>query len=136
NIGILTLSSDTLRAETRARCPTQSTIRRSRLAARSRCGTMRIPLPTLILGVGMLKSSLLSEIQNEILRHDFGTYVDEPPTIAQGGKGIIGAGCPACKKRLQSMNEFLEHLAKDAMPSLLDRLSTPEDSTNNMFQGA
>jgi hypothetical protein len=33
------------------------------------------------------------------------------------------AGCPACKKRLQSMNEFLRHLAEDAMPTLLDRLS-------------
>jgi hypothetical protein len=56
-------------------------------------------------------------------RHDFGTYVDDPPGIGQGGRGIVVAGCPACKKRLQSMNEFLRHLAEDAMPTLLDRLS-------------
>jgi hypothetical protein len=72
----------------------------------------------------MLKSKLLAEIQKEIYRHDFGTFVDEPPLVSQGGKGVVVAGCPTCKKRLQSMNEFLDHLAKDVMPSLLDRLSS------------
>ena len=52
----------------------------------------------------MLKSKLLDAIQKEIYRHDFGTYVDNPPSVAQGGKGVVVAGCPACKKRLQSMN--------------------------------
>jgi hypothetical protein len=70
----------------------------------------------------MLKSKLLDAIQKEIYRHDFGTYVDEPPPVSKGGKGVVVAGCPACRKRLQSMNEFLDHLAKDAMPKLLDRL--------------
>jgi hypothetical protein len=74
----------------------------------------------------MQKSALLAALQREIYRHDFGTYVDNPPTIAQGGRGIVVAGCPACKKRLQSMNEFLRHLAEDAMPPLLDRLSSKE----------
>jgi len=71
----------------------------------------------------MQKSALLAAIQQEIYRHDFGTYVENPPAIAQGGRGIVVAGCPACKKRLQSMNEFVRHLAEDAMPLLLDRLS-------------
>jgi len=71
----------------------------------------------------MQKYLLLAAIQKEILRDDFGTYVDDPPTIAQGGRGVVVAGCPACKKRLQSMNEFLRHLAEDAMPPLLNRLS-------------
>ena len=72
----------------------------------------------------MLKSKLLDEIQKEIYRHDFSTFVDEPPLTSQGGNGVVVAGCPACGKRLQSMNEFLDHLAKDAMPKLLDRLSS------------
>ena len=70
----------------------------------------------------MLKSKLLAEIQTELHRHDFGTYVDEPPSVAQGGKGVVVAGCPACKKRLQSMNQFIDHLANDAMPYLFARL--------------
>ena len=60
----------------------------------------------------MLKSKLLAEIQAEIYRHDFGTFVDELPTIAHGGSGVVVAGCPACKKRLFSMNQFLDHLAQ------------------------
>jgi hypothetical protein len=34
------------------------------------------------------------------------------------------AGCPAGRKRLQSMNQFLDHLAKDVMQELLDQLSS------------
>jgi hypothetical protein len=72
----------------------------------------------------MQKSALLAAIQKEIFRHDFGTFVENPPSVAQGVKGVVVAGCPACKKRLNSMAQFLDHLANDAMPALLDRLST------------
>jgi hypothetical protein len=33
-----------------------------------------------------------------------------------------GLGCPACKKRINKMSQFLDHLANDAMPKLLDNL--------------
>jgi hypothetical protein len=72
----------------------------------------------------MLKSRLLTEIQADVYRNDFGTYVDEPPSVAQGGKGVVVAGCPACKKRLQSMNQFIDHLANDVMLALFARLSS------------
>jgi hypothetical protein len=54
----------------------------------------------------------------------FDTFVGEPPAVANGGKGVVVAGCATYKKRLQSMNEFLRHLAEDAMPSLLNQLSS------------
>jgi hypothetical protein len=69
---------------------------------------------------------LLAAIQQEICRHDFSHFVDTPPSIAAGGKGVVVPGCPACRKRINSMSQFLDHLAKDAMPALLDRLSTAE----------
>jgi hypothetical protein len=34
----------------------------------------------------MQKSLLLAALQSEIHRHDCSTFVDEPPTMAQGGK--------------------------------------------------
>jgi len=34
----------------------------------------------------MKKSELIAAIQKEILRHDFGTFVDNPPSVAQGGR--------------------------------------------------
>jgi hypothetical protein len=75
------------------------------------------------------KSALLSAIQTEIQKHDFSYFVDEPPSVAQGGKGVVVAGCPACKKRINTMQQFLDHLTKDAIPALLDRLSAEKPSS-------
>ena len=72
----------------------------------------------------MQKSALLAAIQAEINRHDFSHFIDEPPSIAQGGKGVVVPGCPACTQHINTMPQFLDHLANDAMPSLLDGLST------------
>jgi hypothetical protein len=74
----------------------------------------------------MQKSVLLRALQQEIRRHDFNYFVDQPPSIAQGGKGVVVPGCPACMKRINTMNQFLDHLADDAMPALIERLSKTE----------
>ena len=71
----------------------------------------------------MQKSVLLRALQQEIRRHDFNYFVDQPPSVAQGGKGVVVPGCPACMKRINTMNQFLDHLADDAMPALIERLS-------------
>ncbi len=71
----------------------------------------------------MQKSALLAAIQKEIHRHDFSYFVDEPPSVAHGGKGVVVSGCPACKKRINTMQRFLDHLAKEAMPALIEQLS-------------
>ena len=70
----------------------------------------------------MRKSILLQAIQKEIQRHDLSYFVDEPP-VAQGGKGVVVSGCPACRKRINTTVQFLDHLANDAMPALIDRLA-------------
>jgi len=69
------------------------------------------------------KSILLAAIQKEIQRHDLSYFVDEPPSVAQGGKGVVVSGCPACKKRINTMTQFLDHLTNDVMPALIDRLA-------------
>ena len=44
----------------------------------------------------MDRQELLRALQREILRHQFDTFVDEPPSMAQGGRGIV---CPGlCTK--------------------------------------
>jgi hypothetical protein len=45
----------------------------------------------------MLKSRLLAEIQAELHRHNFDSFADEPPIVAQGGKGVVVAGCRSAK---------------------------------------
>jgi hypothetical protein len=74
------------------------------------------------------KSVLLSAIQKEIQRHDLSYFVDEPPSVAQGGKGVVVAGCPACMKRINTISQFLDHLSKDVMPALIDRLAATSRS--------
>ena len=70
----------------------------------------------------MKKSELYTALRREIHRHDFSTFVDEPPSVAQGGKGVVVPGCPTCKKRFGTMPQFLDHLTDDVLPALLDRL--------------
>jgi hypothetical protein len=43
--------------------------------------------------------------------------------MANGGPGVVVPGCPACKKRLFTMDNFLDHLCEDVLPGLLDKLS-------------
>jgi hypothetical protein len=74
------------------------------------------------------KSALLAAIQKEIQRHDLSYFVDEPPSVAQGERGVVVAGCPACRKRINTMTQFLDHLTNDVMPKLIDRLATTEES--------
>jgi hypothetical protein len=73
----------------------------------------------------MLKSELLAALQKEIHKHDFSHFVDEPPSIAQGGHGVVVPGCPPCRKRINTMQQFLDHLAYDVLPKLLDSFHAP-----------
>ena len=77
----------------------------------------------------MQKSALLAAIQKEIQRHDLSYFVDEPPSVAQGGRGVVVVGCPTCRKRINTISQFLDHLAKDAMPALIERLATPRSGS-------
>jgi hypothetical protein len=52
------------------------------------------------------KSVLFRALQQEIRRHDFNYFVHEPPSIAQGGRGVVVPGW-----------------ADDVMPALIERLS-------------
>jgi len=71
-------------------------------------------------------SSILRDAQREVNRHSWEYFVDNPPSIAQGGKGIVVPGCPACNKAINTMNGFVEHLANEVLPEILERaLSTP-----------
>jgi hypothetical protein len=45
------------------------------------------------------KSELLAELKKEIQRHNLSTFIDSPPSVAQGGRGIVVTGCPLCRKQ-------------------------------------
>jgi hypothetical protein len=72
------------------------------------------------------KSVLLRELQKEIHRHDLSTFIDEPPSGAQGGRGVVVPGCPACKKRFGTVPQFVDHLTNDVLPAIINKLSAPK----------
>jgi hypothetical protein len=71
----------------------------------------------------MLKSELYRALRTELHRHDFSTFVDEPPSVARGGNGVVVPGCPMCRKRFGTIPQFLDHLTDDVLPIVLDGLS-------------
>lgn len=72
----------------------------------------------------MLKSELLRAIQKEIHRHHFETFIDEPPSMAQGGRGIVTPGCATCRKKLFTTPQFIDHICNDVLPKLIEKLSS------------
>jgi len=69
------------------------------------------------------ESVLLRELQREIQRHDLSTFIDEPPSGAQGGRGVVVPGCPACRKRFGTVSQFIDHLTNDVLPAIVSKLS-------------
>jgi hypothetical protein len=67
------------------------------------------------------QSKIIQIAREEMQKHSFDTFVDKPPSMAQGGRGVVTSGCPGCKKRFQSLNQFMEHLISDVMPVIAER---------------
>ena len=49
-------------------------------------------------------------VRTEFHKHTWDTFVDEPPSIARGGKGVVVPGCPKCRVRLNTVGQFVDHL--------------------------
>jgi hypothetical protein len=67
------------------------------------------------------RDELIRVAPEEMQKHSFDTFVDNPPSVAQGGRGHVVTGCPVCKKKFQSLNQFTEHLISVVMPVIADR---------------
>jgi hypothetical protein len=67
----------------------------------------------------MDKKKILAAAKTELLRHTWDVFVDEPPSVAQGGNGVVVTGCTACKKRTNTNAEYLRHVADDVLPVIL-----------------
>jgi hypothetical protein len=63
---------------------------------------------------------VIAAVQSELERHNWDFFVDEPPAIGQGGKGVVIPGCPACRKRLNTLGQFMEHISQDVVPQAIE----------------
>jgi hypothetical protein len=67
----------------------------------------------------MDRAKILQAAKIELMRHSWDTFVDEPPSVAQGGNGVVIPGCPACHKRINTNDQYLRHLSDDVLPVIL-----------------
>ena len=54
-------------------------------------------------------------IRAEFQKHRFDTFVDEPPSVAQGGKGVVVPGCAVCKIQIQTVERFRSHVCEKVL---------------------
>lgn len=57
-------------------------------------------------------------IRAEFQKHRFDTFVDQPPSVAQGGKGVVVPGCAMCKVQIQTVERFVSHVCEKVLEKL------------------
>jgi hypothetical protein len=81
----------------------------------------------------MDRQQLLAALETEIRRHDFDCFVTEPPSVAQGGTGVVVPGCPACKKKIYTTHFCLT--IKAAPPADDERSQKPRPVAEDATRG-
>jgi hypothetical protein len=66
-----------------------------------------------------VEDNRLKAAQQELMRHSWDTFVNDPPR--PGVKGSVVPGCPTCRKIIYSDNQYLSHLAIDVLPGILEK---------------
>jgi hypothetical protein len=56
------------------------------------------------------RRDIIAAVRAEFGRHKFDTFVTDPPSIGQGGRGIVVPGCVQCKLRMETDTQFMRHL--------------------------
>lgn len=66
----------------------------------------------------MDRKTIFDIIRSEFSKHRFDTFVDEPASVARGGQGVVVPGCVSCKARLQTTDQFVDHLSEKVIASV------------------
>jgi hypothetical protein len=68
----------------------------------------------------MDRDAILHAVRQEFLKHPWDTFVSNPPSIAQGGRGVVVPGCAHCKKLIRTQGAYVDHLLDDVLPKILE----------------
>jgi hypothetical protein len=68
---------------------------------------------------GETKIRIFESAKAEFLRHKWDMFEEEPPSAAAGGGGATIPGCPACRKRINTLDQFFRHQSDDVLPVIL-----------------
>jgi len=66
-----------------------------------------------------MNNAILQAAQQEMLRHFWDVFVNDPPPGAK--RGSVTPGCVACRKILYTDHQYLSHLALDVLPQILEK---------------
>jgi hypothetical protein len=55
------------------------------------------------------------------MRHKWDVFEEDPPSAAAGGGGATISGCPACRKRINTLDDFFRHQSDDVLPVILQK---------------
>jgi hypothetical protein len=66
-----------------------------------------------------MREKILQAAKSELMKHSLDTFVDGGVSVALGGSGVVVTGCPTCRKRFQTVNQLMYHLADDVLPTIL-----------------
>jgi hypothetical protein len=78
----------------------------------------------------MLSETIIAIIHAEMRRHKFDTYVEDPPSMTQGGRGVVVPGCSICKVRLSTIGQFVDHLTESVVRAVHEVARQPADSAD------
>lgn len=67
----------------------------------------------------LTKEKILAAAKAELMKYSLGNFVDDPPSVAEGGRGVVVSGCPACRRPFGTVNQFMHHIADDVLPVIL-----------------
>jgi hypothetical protein len=69
-------------------------------------------------------------VKAEFAKHRFDSFVDEPPSIGYGGRGVVVPGCSMCRVRLQTTGQFVDHLCEKVQAAVDPEFSSATDTMN------
>jgi hypothetical protein len=52
------------------------------------------------------KARIFQSAKCELIRHTWDTFVDNQPSIVEGGNGVVIPSCPTCRERINTNDQY------------------------------
>ncbi len=65
------------------------------------------------------RAKILAVAKSEIHKHRWDSFLDRLPSANQDGEDFVVRGCTACRKQLNKVSEFVDHLYEVVLPRII-----------------
>jgi hypothetical protein len=66
------------------------------------------------------RAKILAIAKSEMGKHRWDFFMDQQHCATKGGKGAVVRGCPPCRKQLDSIRDYVDHLYEVALPKVIE----------------